>query len=503
MDKIILLSASVFMLLTSCTESIISSNEENTEINKVEIYLSPEELASISYDNPQEIPESIMFEMIEEFIKANPENAETRSVNDMCFNIESKGYVARTAVAAISRNAEQDTIQKELIPFYEVNVKNGEQTSFVLVSVDERAPGIMAYFPNWPNTEKDVQKGLSDPNTIAIFAMSKSQLLNDINKIETLKINLREKTIKKICKVLDIPIDAYSYKEVINKLGSSIHKTRSTPTITIPTQVISYKLPMTPLLWDQYPPYNSALPEAKILLPYNNIPDYGHVPVGCSVIAVTLLESIIQRPIINGMSINWSLLRQYPELMKAIPELQQTGSPANVINMATNLIKTIYTALNAFSGTSNGYVTKTYVSNSTVDSYVQNNFLCDSPRSFDPDVVLTSLQQNRPVFLSGNVIGDDGPGTSLYSEGHNFVIDGYVIARKANALYSSIAESRSNIVLNYDMYWHVNLGWGFGSVAYFKLDSDATCTLELNDRYGRYNKINLKDQTIIANIRKK
>lgn len=65
---------------------------------------------------------------------------------------------------------------------------------------------------------------------------------------------------------------------------------------------------------------------------------------------------------------------------------------------------------------------------------------------------------------------------------------------------SSNAQTRSDIVQYYDMYWHINLGWGDNSNAYFRLDSDATCTPQFIDKYGRYNLVPTKDMMIISHL---
>lgn len=90
------------------------------------------------------------------------------------------------------------------------------------------------------------------------------------------------------------------------------------------------------------------------------------------------------------------------------------------------------------------------------------NFKYEKYQKFDLDIVLASLNANKPVYISGEVYGIQAEDENDYGwERHAFVIDGYMIRIKLPVMSpSSNVHTRSDIVQYYDMYWHINLGWG-------------------------------------------
>lgn len=101
---------------------------------------------------------------------------------------------------------------------------------------------------------------------------------------------------------------------------------------------------------------------------------------------------------------------------------------------------------------------------------------------YDPDVLLSSMNAYKPSWISG--------------QNHAFIVDGYIICQKASKALT--IETRADIVKMYDMYWHINLGWGGNYDGYYKLNPDTNVDIEAGSKI--YNTQYLK---IKANLSKK
>lgn len=456
--------------------------------------------------------------MVANFINLQDGNAETRSFSAPLFTIKSKSYLGKKSDSELTRSVNPEI--DEAVPVYELMVDNNNQTFFALVSADERAPGVLALFSDFPTKENEITEGLNHPNTKAIFSLTKYQLIKDIEKVEQTRTEIRDQTVEKICNKLNIPVNEYSFDKVIDKISvEEIAVSRNSSGTQMPSQqVITQKAPMCKIAWTQYEPYNRSCPPGPKMIWLS--PSMGLVqnlpsPAGCVTIACMGIEACVERPSIGGIPMNWSYYKSAKTLFEANSG-QSGGSPALELDRAGKAIKYIYEQLGSFpqydtaldiNGKSVRYISATAAFSGRGENYITSNFNYTNNQSFDPDVVLSSLNAGKPVFVSGDVYGDK-PGHigDNHWEGHCFVIDGYMITQKAPATYDLQANaptSRSVIVQYYDMYWHINLGWGGNSNAYFKLDSDATCTPELTDELGRYNLVPLKNMTIITHISKK
>lgn len=510
MKKYFMIIGLATLVLNSCVDEQIIS--ERNETNKVQLDLSEEELASISYDDLSEFTESEVYGMVTNFLNTINQEAKTRTFSKLDFKVKAKKYLGDTTSYPTRSNLQMIDAP---IPVYELSIDLGGNNAYAFVSADKRAPGVLAFFDRLPDNEQEVSEGLNHPNTKAMVTLAKMQLINDVERIETLKKELRNKTIEKICQKLNISIDDYSFDKIEKNVGIEGTTTRNHGGIAdLPAQqIIAYKEPMCKILWDQNEPYNRACPEGPRLISLGggfSFIQQGCVPAGCVTIACMSIEACVERPTIGNIPMNWNYYKNAKILFEAHGG-QQAQTPILELERAGKAIAHIYDELRSFSlyayhdGTKYVYAT----ASSWGDSYIMNNFNYTSPQNFNPDVVLASLNANKPVYVSGQVYGTSttDPNQMVW-EGHAFAIDGYAILKKAttNTLKSEVkkkVETRANIVQYYDMYWHIYLGWGESSNAYFKLDSDATCTPEFIDQYGRYNLVPLKDMRIIANISKK
>lgn len=476
---------------------------ENNDIIKDKVALTQEELTSISFDEHSEISEEDAFSLVTNFIKLKSDNVETRNANTPTLTLKTKSYIKKQSVSGSTRSVNQEI--EEAIPIYDIMVENGSTTSYAVISADKRAPNVLAYIENFPTNENDIQEGINNPNTRAMLSLAKGQLIEDIANVEQIKKDLREKTIAKICNKLNISVNEYSFEKVMEKLsinGEAV--TRNHVGVQDPLgNLIAEKKPMCKIVWEQKAPYNGSCPINKILIPlgeYSFINE-GKVPAGCVTIACIHAEACVERPSIGGIPMDWAYYKE------AIT-MDESVTPNSKLKRAQDAIRYIYDQLQCtpiiayYNG--DWYVHST--GSTEGENYIKRNFNYEKEQTFDPDIVLSSLNANKPVYVSGEVYGNQAEDENDYGwEGHAFIIDGYIIKTKMPLMQSatSFAQTRSNIVQYYDMYWHINLGWGDNSNAYFRLDSDATCTPQFIDKYGRYNLVPTKNMKIISHLSKK
>lgn len=498
---IIILVAFTAIAFNACTdEQELITNTDIPENDK--IALTQDELASISFDDLSEISEETVFSIVQNFINIKSGNTETRTASAPKMSVKTKTYLKKQSNTGTTRSINKES--EESIPVYGVMVKNGETMSYAVVSADNRDPNILAFIDNFPTDEAKIKEGLNDPNTRAMISLAEGQLIENIENVEQIKTDLREKTIAKICKELNITVDEYSYENVADKLNvNGKPVTRNHVGVQEPLgNFIAEKKPLCKIIWEQKAPYNGECPINKILIPlgeYSFVTD-GRVPAGCVTIACIHAEACVERPTIGGVPMDWNYY-------KTAVTMDESVTPALQLQRARLAIRYIYDQL-ACSNIGAYHNEQWYVhatGSSQGENYIKRNFNYEHDQKFDPDVVLASLNANKAVYVSGLVYGNQEENADLYGwEGHAFVIDGYMIKTKMPLMStSSAAHTRSDIVQYYDMYWHINLGWGDNSNAYFRLDSDATCTPQFTDKYGRYNLVPTKDMNIISHLSSK
>ncbi len=499
------LSIGIFIIsfFSACTEGQ-NLLVEKTSSGEQGLLLSEEEITSISYDDTSEIPQEEAINLATNFIELG---SDTRASSELHITVKNKEYLTEkdgNDIATRSVNLPTDSI-----PIYEFLISSNDNNYYALVSADRRSPGVLAIFDRFPtDNDTKIADVLNHPNMKAAVTLSKMQIIKDVETIKQIRENFRESTIEKICHELNLSKDEYSFDKVkkILNLNDNI-TTRNSEGIEMPQeQIVLKKGPMAKILWEQYTPYNGACPEGTILI---NLGDFsflqeGHVPAGCVTIACMNIEACLERTPIGDIPMDWSYYKTEQTLFEAI-EGQSGGTPTILLERAQNAIRYIYNELAStpvykyYNGTAYVGATESYIG----QYYIKENFNYKNDQKFDPDTVLSSLNEYKPVYLEGRIYGTatDDP-TQYVTEGHAFVIDGYIICQKASTTSQSQPETRANIVKYYDMYWHLSLGWG-ETAGYFKLDSDATCTPEFYDKYGRYNLIKLEDMHIISHISQK
>lgn len=489
--------------LSACTESQSLFLDDNNNVSIEKISLTNEELISISYDDISEISQKETFDMVSKFLELD---ARTRGVSNLQFSVRNKEYIQETKDNKVSSRIISQS--HDSIPVYEILISSSGNDYYAFVSADRRSPGVFAIFDKFPKDEAKITEVLNHPNMKAALTLSKMQLIYDIEKIKQIRSELRDSTIEKICTKMNISRNEYSFEKIKKHLNlDNCVQTRNSSGTDMPNeQIVLKKEPMCKILWEQYTPYNSECPEGTILINLGSFAftQQGHVPAGCVTIACMNIEACLERTPIGEIPMDWPYYKD-EEILFESSEGQSGGTPKTLLKNAQKAIRYVYDKLcsssvyDNYNGTPYVYATES----SLGSSYIEGNFNYEKKQTFDPDVVLSSLNAGKPVYLEGYVYGTATTDPTKYvTEGHAFVIDGYIICQKAATTTQAKLNTRANIVKYYDMYWHLCLGWG-ETAGYFKLDSDATCTPEFYDKYNRYNLIKLKDMNIISHISKK
>lgn len=299
----IILLATLFV--ASCSKATIDA-PASTEPEKV--ILSPDEIISIAYDNPVELSETQIMDIVNDFYQAIESKSETRSIGTPVASIVSKYYVAEDGGTQESISLTRSEEEMPLVPVYEVSLKQGNTTSFIMVSGDERVPEVLAYIPE---SDEDVMK---KPEMSAMLAMTKANLFDDIEEIEAIKEEYRDNTISKLSEGLGIPADEVNYdrvKDLIAVEGQATRADESNIKHQLNTQLMGYVTPMSKTAWTQDPPYNRAFP----VVPYAANMSMPAV-AGCGVIALAQMMAIIEpNRKFDGMTMNWPYIEQRPVLL--------------------------------------------------------------------------------------------------------------------------------------------------------------------------------------------
>lgn len=488
----------IAFLLTSCgREDMSYSNKDDLR----RIQLSNDEIVSIAFDNTGEINEEGVRNIIAEFLNAQVgTELTTRGLTSSeSFDVNSKYYIAQNGkthkLATLLTRSNNEEVELE-VPIYEVFINRGSEKGFALVSGDERSPKVIAYIPNINN-----EANLKTKEIQIVLGLSKASLLSDIQKIENIRLELREQTLAKISQELNIPVEQINYEDIIQYISIDDDLATRAPADNrytesqIPTQILSYVDPMSKTAWEQDSPYNRALPDDKILI-LDQVKD-GKRIAGCGVVAIAELFAVV-RPTntFNGVAMDWNVINNYAVLKEAPAGFDPSNnSPANVLNMVGNLIKAIYveTDTKPTYSTYNGqqYNDGSSTPPGNLAPYIRGKINTDAARVFDPDICKSSLDLIRPVFIYGNIKLYPDSGNTSVTVGHAFQIDGYAVAKKSTKI----------LLQSYDIYWHVNCGWGPFAKCYFKISADTNCTMVIEADEGMI-EMNTNSLNMLANCRK-
>lgn len=512
--KTFYISILLTLFLSACTDTY-EKDIANSNVQTRKLILTPEEYVSIAYDNPQELSENEIIEIINDFQSIASQfrgEATTKGSNTVQVNIISKYYLTKNNTISGRNTTRSIDDLKSNIPIYEVELsKNGNRKDFAIVCGDERAPKVLFYANDYDTSSYENNVGMR-----YLMEIAKQSSIEDIESIEDIKLLKRDSTLNKVSKELNIAKDQITRDFIKTKITTNedVITREYNPisgTTTPAGRILSIIPSMSNIAWHQEAPYNKQIPKG---LRADEAGSYyeDNYPVGCANIAIASLFSILQ-PIMVGVTssgreilIDWDYITSSRSL--------NISSPAKMTEMASSLLRTIYNrtysepkyaVIKTYDEDNNPInikvVTETTTTIQNMINYVKvvATYSGGTNTKFNPNTVLKSLLDQKPVLLFGNghfVDKNHQPiDDPIYDStpGHGWLIDGYCLAKKSG-------QARN------DQYWSVNMGWGKNSsYVYFKTQDnfqDCDVTFPYND--GGVNiTYYTQEQCMIYNIAKR
>lgn len=453
-----LFSVAISSMFFSCSDN--ETFGQNDAVDTTTLQLSSEEIMSVAYDDVQYAGEDEIPTLISDFLNSKIGDKTTVKAVE----IQDKYYLG-SSENTLTRST-SETSEAE-IPIYKVKVDAGGQQDLALFCPDERTSGVVAYIENI-NSQED----LENSGASFLLDLAEKSVLQDINKYETLKKELRDKTLDKI----EAEYGTRDFRSVEDKIAVKT-ETRSTPQ----TDINSYTTKMSPIctvLWAQQSPYNGLLDEYTYTFWGEQLK--ARYPAGCAVIAIAQALSV-EKPSMTcyGTTINWSTLTSSSSITDYSTTTQK--------NMVQNLIKHIYVETGTYPVFGTDGMAESSTKISSVKSYLER--YCNTNGIIEwndggADATLSSLLTIHPVIASGVRYNEDGS----VAGSHAWVIDGFAITQKG--LYREI-------VKNNDLFWHANMGWSGSSNGWYKINSDLSMDWETS--MGNYK----GELYVIPSIKKK
>ena len=455
--------------LISCQNDVLESIEDLPMDDKIS--LSLDELTSIAHDNSRTLTEAEVLNIVNDF--SSSLNNVSRGVEAVSASIDGIYYIGGTLNSS-SRSTVSDSI-----PVYRVELKVGEQKGYAIVSADTRSASVLAYVNNGDFENND------STGAAMMLKLAEVTTICEINRVEELKATLRDKTLSKIASYLGKESVIYDEVKDIIKVADDFDngKLSRSPAYDEPlTTVLSYKGPVTKTKWSQDQPYNLYLPVC-----YN--PSWRfktNYPAGCGIIAgAQALAAVANNITVDGVYIDWSYLTTNPTVEYSA--FNGSGDQ-KAIKMVATLVKNMYEETNSFPNIDLDFKHAWYedssipaVGSSSTGSldlmkYLQKYVHCGTYYSqYAPDPLLTTLNVND-VTPCVAIMGGTHAATETAEKGsHAWVIDGYAICQKKTR----------EILKNYDLYFHANMGWGGTDDGWYKVNADTSTDFET--ALGNYN----------------
>lgn len=506
----------VAFIIASCTDSTYDDTGRNIKSNKV--VLTPEEYTSIAYDNPRELSEKEIIDIVYDFQHINSEfknEAVTRSAGISRVSIINKYYLIShedTIRHSTSRSLNVAAINA---PIFEIELsKSDNKKDFAVICGDERDAKVLFYANDY-NSSDEINIEMR-----YLIEVAKQSALSDIELIEKIKIEKRNSTLDKVSKELDIPKEQITdnvIKEQIITTDNIETKGEYNPIngIVQPTRIISMVVPMSNVAWHQEHPYNLQMPIDSV---WSAAGAYtGNIPIGCANVAVATLFTIL-RPAMVGVTstgrqilIDWDYVTSIRSLY--VSDYQPSlSSPPRIVEMVGSLLRAVYNETKSkphyeeretYDVDQNKIKINVVVETSTVPAdmlnYIQTMATYSGNTKFDPNFAKQSLLDHKPVLLYGNGHFIDNNRNPIQEEpykdqkpGHAWLIDGYCMTKKSGQAIN-------------DQYWSVNMGWGTGSSnVYFKTQSNfQDCDVVFSHGYQVNIVYYTQEQNMIYNIVKK
>lgn len=393
------------------------------------LVLTPEEYASIAYDNPGEISEEKALDIVNSFAK----DCETRTTS-------AKPSVIQKVYWNMETGTTRAFLDEEFkVPIYEIALNNGTDGGFALVSADERNPCVVAYSPKGELKDSASCYGMS-----MMLQNTKSVMCNDFKWFDYIKKRYRDETLSKLRK--HFGTEDVSFEKIKDKITISDGYSRSTgvtnPSTGILLDSIANQVYVT---WGQDDPYNSLLDYAP-----NPRADNGRNLVGC--VGVAMAEIVAHYEALDkayGCQLHWDQLKRRKQITTGNELINQV---ANLCKHVAVGVKTVWD--NEGNGDSNMKKAYDYLNSLGIIFETGKNY---NGYDMNTTSIVASLREYCPVFATG--ISDKGGG-------HCWILDGFQFRSR-----TTIARE---YIKNNDTYIHANFGWIGKYDGYYLVDRGTT-----------------------------
>lgn len=432
-----------FLLVTamSCSQQDLENgNQPIGGGEKLVVGVSPEEAISVAFDDSSVLSDDDVLAMVDRFVKTET----TREVNDYKLAINSEFYIELA-----NDNSKTRSIGNEKIKFCTVDITTTDSSTknYALACADDRYPVVLAF------SDGDYENIAGTPVDF-MLTRAKAIVLDHIAKVNKIKAELHDKTVAKICKVLDITPAKFNY----NNVKSSLYiqpidikdigiETRSTGVLEPGGGFMGGVGPLCNTRYIQGWPCNQFMDEtniAKWSSPQHN----KHFPAGCANVALAAICSYLRPNIYSPelqRNINWDILDNchFDPIFGSKPSEYDPTTPAAI--EAGRLLQVLARGTKTKFGEDGGST-----STPNAASYMGSIGVSMFPLTFDMTYqnIRPSLANYQPVYATGTIrkIASRAEGIE---GGHAWVIDGFQVRSRYTRME----------LQNYSCYVHCNFGW--------------------------------------------
>lgn len=440
------------------------SNEEtlNQSPNKKMVELSKDEVLSISYDDAKELSEKDIFDIVNSFAKVEDNNITRNTVSS--FKITKKTFINKEGEFKSKEIASRAIQTKDDLTaeICEVEFRNNSTNGLAVVATNANFPSVIAFIPHKGNERVMEQTGANE-----LLRASKASYLYKAIKTKELVDSLRQPTLEKISKELELPINKITYETIENNilLTDANGASRSTAVQNQPAGIQKLNSSIDPFIktnWGQEDPYNWAFWEENKIgwrKTENNGKTKGALPVGCVNVALAQIMGYTHQKYTPPLTFTLpnSNMTYMPNFIKMTQKASINDLKGQPVQQIQYLMLNFYN-MNKTTSTKDwdDIVTASDVSEENMLNTMNKFFKYNPKAAFDGDQVWASLRNNNPILM--------------LSKDHAFIISGLLITEKAN-------QARQMVKTN-DLYWHANFGWADENTGYYQLDSNARTYFE-------------------------
>lgn len=432
-----------FLLVTamSCSQQDLKDVEQPIGGGeKLIVGVSPEEAISVAFDDSSILSDDDILTMVKTFINTET----TRGGNDYKLAINNEFYIELA-----NNNSNTRSIGNEKIKFCTVDITstNSSTKNYAIACADDRYPVVLAF------SEGDYENIAGTPADF-MLARAKAIVLDHIAKVNNIKAELHDKTVAKICKVLDVNPEKFNYNDVkgnlyvqpidVKDIGI---ETRSTGVLEPGGAFMGGVGPLCNTRYIQGWPCNQFMDETNIekwTSPQHN----SHFPAGCANVALAAICSYLRPNIYSPelqRNINWDILANchFDPIYGSKPS--EFDPSTQVAIEAGRLLQVITRGTKTKFGVDGG-TTSTTDAASFMGSV--GIFMLPITSDMTYQNIRPSLANYQPVYATGTIrkIASRAEGIE---GGHAWVIDGYQVRSRYTRME----------LQNFSCYVHCNFGW--------------------------------------------